>query len=178
MKKYFLFSLIFLVWFIGFVPFAHAHCPICTAAVGAAAISAKYYGMDTSIIGLFIGAFAVSTGLWIGLKIKKRFFRFQLAVIVLLSFLLTVIPLMGIDSDSVYMPMLFFGTAGSILNKVYWVNKLLFGSIIGAIVSLIAYFTHNYIKKANGNVLFPFQGTAITIIFLGLSGLALYFNFA
>src|SRR3989344_6151701 len=75
-------------------PIAYAHCPLCTAAVGAAAVSAKYYGMDISIIGLMIGAFGISTGLWFGLKLKKQFFKFQLPVIVLLSFLLTVLPLL------------------------------------------------------------------------------------
>src|SRR3989338_7507256 len=103
-------------------PIAYAHCPLCTAAVGAAAVSAKYYGMDMSIIGLMIGAFGISTGLWIGLKVKKQFFMLQLPVIVILSFLLTVIPLLALNEDYVYFPLLLFGSAGTLLNKVYWVN--------------------------------------------------------
>lgn len=157
------------------LPLAYAHCPLCTAAIGAAAVSAKYYGLDASIIGLLIGAFGVSTGLWFGLKIKKQYFEYQLSVIVLASFLLTVIPLLYVSSDSIYLPLLLFGKAGTLLNKVYWVNKILFGSIIGALVTLTAFLAHNYIKKINGRVLFPFQGIVITIAVLTVSGIGLYF---
>ena len=176
-KKYFFIFFISLFLLIDLIPLVHAHCPLCTAAVGAAAISAKYYGLDTSIIGLLIGAFGISTGLWIGLKIKNQYFRFQLPIIVLASFLLTVVPLVYIDKDMIYLPLLIFGPAGSILNKVYWVNKLLFGSVIGGLTALIAYLIHIFIKKQRGKVLFPFQGVILTLIFLAASGLSLYFAF-
>ncbi|MBI2100988.1 hypothetical protein HYT53_00060 [Candidatus Woesearchaeota archaeon] len=174
MRKLFLLFLILLFFEI---PFAHAHCPLCTAAVGAAAISAKYYGLDTSIIGLLVGAFGISTGLWIGLKIKKEYFKFQFSAIVLASFLLTIVPLLSISSDSIYLPLLIFGSSGSLLNKVYWVDKMLLGSIIGGVTALLAFFIHSYIKKAKGKVLFPFQGVAITLLFLSASSLILYVIF-
>ena len=166
--------LVFATLAISLIPSVHAHCPVCTAAVGAAAISAKYYGMDVSIIGLLIGAFGISTGLWIGLKVKRQYFKFQFTIIVLASFLLTVIPLLVISNETVYFPLLLFGESGAILNRVYWVNKLLFGSVIGGLVTSFAYLIHIYIKKQNGKVLFPFQGVAITLAFLALSGLSLY----
>jgi len=175
-KKY-AFIFLMLVLLIGLMPSVNAHCPLCTAAVGAAAISAKYYGLDSSIIGLLIGAFGVSTGLWIGLKIKKEYFKFQFTSVVFASFLLTVVPLLSISSDSIYLPLLIFGSSGSFLNKVYWVNKLLLGSIIGGIATLLAFFAHNYIKKAKGKVLFPFQGITITLFFLIVSSLILYLIF-
>ena len=175
MNKYFFFILISL-FFIGTIPSVHAHCPLCTAAVGAAAVTAKYYGLDSSIIGLLIGAFGISTGLWIGLKIKK-YFKFQLFAVVLASFLLTVIPLLYLIDDTIYFPLLLLGPAGSVLNKVYWINKMLFGSVIGAIITLISYVTHLYIKKFNGKVLFPFQGVVLTLVFLFVSSLGLYFIF-
>lgn len=158
-------------------PSVSAHCPLCTAAVGAAAVSAKYYGLDASIIGLLVGAFGLSTGLWIGLKIRKEFFKLQLPIIVLASFLLTAVPLLHIDDDAIYSPLLLAGKAGSFLNRVYWVNKIFLGSVIGALITLSAYYTHIYIKKINGKVLFPFQGIAITLALLLISALGLYFNF-
>ena len=174
-KKYFFIFFVSLLLLIGLIPSVYAHCPICTLAVGAAAVSAKYYGLDVSIIGMLIGAFGISTGLWIGLKIKK-YFKFQFPLIVAASFLLTVIPLLAISNDTIYFPLLFFGPSGSVLNKVYWIDKLLFGSIIGGLVTLLAYLTHIYIKKQNGKVLFPFQGVIVTLFFLAVSGLILYFN--
>lgn len=177
MKKFISVILIFMSLLISLMLTVHAHCPLCTAAVGTAAISAKYYGMDISIIGMFIGAFGISTGLWIALKISKKYFRFQFFLIVLLSYLLTVIPLLYISNESMYLPVLLLGSAGSLLNKVYWINKLLFGSIIGGFAALIAYFFHISIKKLNGKVLFPFQGIVITLLFLIISSLVLYFAF-
>lgn len=176
-KKFILFFLMPL-FLLAFMPQAHAHCPLCTAAVGAAAASAKYYGLDTSIIGLLIGAFGASTGLWIGLKVKKEYFKLQLPAIVLASFLLTVIPLLYISNDLIYFPLLFFGPSGFVFNKVYWVDKMLFGSLIGGFASLFAYLTHVYIKKRSGKVLFPFQGVAFTLAFLAASGLGMYLAFA
>ena len=169
--------LIFAVILVNLIPSVYAHCPLCTAAVGAAAVSAKYYGLDTSIIGLLVGAFGISTGLWIGLKIKKEYFKFQFTGVVFASFLLTVVPLLSISSDSIYLPLLIFGSSGSLLNKVYWVDKMLLGSIIGGVTALFAFFIHSYIKKAKGKVLFPFQGIAITLFFLIASSLILYLIF-
>jgi len=87
------------------------------------------------------------------------------------------VPLLSISSDSIYLPLLIFGSSGSLLNKVYWVDKLLLGSIIGGVTALFAFFIHSYIKKAKGNVLFPFQGVAITLFFLIVSSLILYLIF-
>lgn len=157
---------------------AYAHCPLCTAAVGTAALSAKYYGLDISIIGLLIGAFGVSTGLWLGRRIKRKYFRFQLPVIIILSFLLTVIPLRFINVESFFLPLLYFGDYGTIFNKVYMIDKMLFGSTIGGITTLIAFRLHNYIKNLKGNVLFPFQGIAFTLAFLALSGFLLLIAFS
>lgn len=158
------------------MPNVHAHCPLCTMAVGTAVISAKYYGLDSTIIGLLVGGFGVSTGLWVGLKIKRHF-KFQLGLIVFLSFILTVIPLLYLEKDSIYFPLLLIGQEGSFLNKVYWINKMLFGSIIGGVVTLLSYLIHAQIKKVNGRVLFPFQGVVFNLASLVISGLGLYFLF-
>ncbi len=167
--------ILFLLILLFLVPIAYAHCPLCTAAVGAAAVTAKYYGVDTSIIGLLIGAFAVSTGLWIGLKLKN-YFKYQLHAVTLFSFLATAIPVVyGVSSDTIYLPVLWYGEPGSALNQVYWLNKLLLGSIIGAVVTLLGYKLHKKIKITRGKVLFPYQGIAITLGFLLISGLGLYF---
>ncbi len=164
---------------LAFTPSTYAHCPLCTAAVGVAAVSAKYYGVNDSIIGLFSGAFAISVGLWIGLKIiKKTYIRFQLPIIIILSYALTILPVIySLANTSVYVPVLWFGSAGSLFNKVYFVDKMLLGSIIGSIVTLIGYWLHIGIKRVRGSVLFPFQGIAITVGLLLTTALIQYFIF-
>jgi hypothetical protein len=153
-----------------------AHCPLCTAGVGAAAVSAKYFGLDASIIGLFIGAFGVSTGLWIGRKLKKQYIKFQLALIVAASFLLTVIPLMNVVDEHFYVPVLWAGSVGSIFNSIYSVDKILFGSILGGLTSLAAFWLHLYLKKIRGSVLIPFQGIVFTLLMLFGVGTVLFFT--
>src|SRR3989344_5509444 len=106
-----------------------AHCPLCTGAVVAGAVGANYLGLDITILGIFVGAFAISLGLWVNKKLKI-YFKYQNILIVLLSFLLTVIPSLAFIKDMTYI---------SFFNNVYFINKLLLGSIIGSLASLFAY---------------------------------------
>ena len=160
------------------VNIAAAHCPLCTGAVGAAAVGAKYFGVDSSIIGVFIGAFAISTGLWFARWLKSRFQKtipFQTPIVVILSFILTVVPLMKVEPEPIYFPVLLFGASGSLLNKAYWLNKILFGSALGAIASLAAYWLHLKVKAVKGKVLFPFQGIAFTLLSLAMISLIIFY---
>ncbi|MEK6904401.1 MAG: hypothetical protein AABW87_02290 [Nanoarchaeota archaeon] len=169
-------KLIFLISiFLFFVlPSAYAHCPLCTGAVVAGAAGAKYLGLDVTIIGIFVGAFAISLGLWVSRKIKS-YFKYQSLVIIILSFILTVVPVMPYVNDLVPVPVLLTGGAGSLLNKVYFVNKLLLGSIIGAVVTFIGYLLHLLIKVRHGKVIVPFQGVVITMLLLLLASVPVYF---
>ncbi len=152
----------------------YAHCPLCAGAVGMVAASAKYYGLDASIVGLFGGAFGIATGLMFAQKMKREYLRFQFPAIVLASFILTVIPLLLIKSEDVVLPLRLFGETGSMFNKIYWMDKLVFGALISLPVSILAFWLHNYVKKANGRVLFPYQGIVFTLVLLSITGLGLY----
>src|SRR3972149_9567805 len=93
----------------------HAHCPLCSAAIGGAAVAASYYGIDFSIIGLFIGAFALSTGIWIANWVKKQYIPHQKKLIILSSLALTIIPVIPIVPDAFYAPIRIFDFV-----KVLW----------------------------------------------------------
>ena len=144
-----------------------AHCPLCTGAVVAGAVGAKYLGLDVTILGIFVGAFAISLGLWISRKIKN-YFKYQNTLIVTSSFFLTIIPSLAFIDDMTYI---------SLLSKTFFVNKLLIGSIIGALITLLSYRLHNYIKLKHGKVLFPYQGVVLTLLLLILSSIPVYFIF-
>ncbi|MBI1969894.1 hypothetical protein HYS48_04320 [Candidatus Woesearchaeota archaeon] len=147
------------------IPKVLAHCPLCTGAVAAGAVTVNYYGLGPGIIGVFVGAFGISTGLWAGKKLKA-YIPFQLPLLVFLSFLLTIVPIVGAFPDSIFVP------ANLIVGRVLWLNKFLMGGIAGGIATLLAYWYHLHIKKVNGRVLFPFQGIALTIAaLLATSGL-------
>lgn len=176
MKKLFSISAATVVMLMSIKP-VFAHCPLCTAAVGAAAVSASYFGLDAVIIGLFVGAFGVSTGLWIGRKIRKQYVKFQLPLVVAASFLLTTVPLTGLIDEHLYLPVLWAGAGGSLLNKVYFVDKMLFGSVLGGVTSLAAFWLHLYVKRVKGRALVPFQGIIFTVLMLIAVGTALFFVF-
>ena len=165
MNKFILF--IFLFFILG-ISFVSAHCPLCAGAVGAAAIGAGYLGIDNSIVGLFVGAFSISTGLWFARKIKKKYFKFQSFSIVLSSFLFTVIPSAKIVNDLDYI---------SLFDKIYFLDKIIIGSIIGATITLFALYLHNKIKQVNGRVLVPYQGVFLTLILLLITSIPMYFVF-
>lgn len=168
MKKLF-FNLFFVFFFllVFFVNKVYAHCPLCSGAVGAIAVSAKYYGFDPSIIGLFIGAFAVSTGLWINNKIRN-YFKFQRELIVLLSFLITVVPVSLKLGDVFYVPLSFIG-------RTLWPNKIFFGSVIGALIFFLASWLNKMIKLKLNRSIVPFQGILLSVLALIIVAALFYF---
>ena len=155
-----------------------AHCPLCTGAVAAGAVAAKYAGVDLSVIAVFAGAFAVSTGLWISRKITRRFIPLQTSAIVLASFLLTIIPTLPLLTETGYLPLFLAGEPGSWLNRAYFIDKGIFGSAIGSLLTLVAYRIHVTIKAVRGRVLVPFQGTILTILALIAGSLPLHLLFS
>ena len=148
-----------------------------SGAIGVAAVSAKYFGVDSSIIGLMIGAFGVSTGLWAGKWLKKEYFAHQGKALVFASFALTVIPLSSLNTGEIYVPVMLLGEPGSLLNRVYWFDKLLLGALLGGVTSLAAYWLHLRVKSLHGKVIVPFQGVVFTLALLALASAALFLAF-
>jgi hypothetical protein len=145
-----------------------AHCPLCTAAAGVGIGAARWLGVDDSIVGLFLGAFIVSMGLWFNNILKKRKVNipFQGFLIVFASFLLTIIPLYlaGIINNLEIVKSL---PELSILGLgVFGIDKLLFGTLVGVIFVGLSFSFSDYIKKRNGKVLFHYQGILFMIVTL------------
>lgn len=154
---------------------AFAHCPLCTAGAGLAAIGAKWLGVETASIGVFIGAFAAAIGFWFSRIIKRRF-PFQDIILGILSLVLTIWPIApmmpGYWSYYLYQG----GEYGTILNRTYIFSQFITGSIIGAVIMFISPYISKKIAQARGNKLIPYQGMIIS--FGLLFALALFFEFA
>ncbi|GEM_PF-2419492 len=148
----------------------HAHCPLCTAAVGAGILGAQYLGLGDGVVGLFTGGFGLVTGLWVGNKLKTRFIPFQSILLAVASWVLTVIPLSGLSDQTFFVPLLWFGEAGSFFNSVHFVSKFLIGSVLGGVVTVLALQLHAGIKQWRGGVLFPFQGVVLPLAALLFAG--------
>lgn len=150
-----------------------AHCPLCTMGVAAAAGGAAYLGIDKAIIALFVGAFAVSTGWWVGKKIRKKIMPFQTAGIVVLSFLLTVLPLLPL-LDRIYpLYISILGGYGTLLNRTYVFNLSLVTSLLGGIIVGITPWLSKKLSVLRKEKVFPFQGVLLTIGLLLAMGVLL-----
>lgn len=146
-----------------------AHCPLCTAGAAVAVGGAVYLGVSPIVIGLFVGAFSVSMGWWLSKYLKKRYIPFQRTIIVILSFLLTVIPIMPLVKGFYPLQISFFGDYGSLFNRMYLVNLFLFGSIIGGLIVCITPWLSSKISIKMGKTI-PFQGVILTFLILFIIG--------
>ena len=150
---------------------AKAHCPLCTAGIAAVAGGAAFIGVKSVVIGLFVGAFAVSTGLWIGNS--KGLGQITKLFLALASYLLTVIPLSSVIHGVLPVYISLTGDYGSMLNRTYLFNSFLVGSVAGGLVTTATPWISRKITELRNGRRVPFQGFAITISLLIAVGLVM-----
>lgn len=168
MKKYLLFF-VFLALLA--VPKAQAVCPVCTIAVGAGVGVSRWLGIDDTISGLWIGGLIVSMIMWTLNWLDKKNIRFAGRVIltVLAYYAIVIWPLFWLKIG---------GTTimGHPLNKMWGIDKLLLGIIIGSIAFFLGAVWYDYLKKKNDNrAHFPFQKVAMPIAPLIILSAVFYF---
>jgi len=159
--------------FLLLVPLAAAKavpiCIICTAAVSAGVGLSRWLGVDDAITGLWVGGLMVSISLWTinwlnGKKIK--FFGRQ--PLVFISYYVMII-----------WPLFHYNIIGHPLNKLWGIDKLILGIIIGTLVFPAAILFNEYLKKKNNNkVYFPFQKVVVPVGILAILSLAFYLIYA
>ncbi|KXB07010.1 hypothetical protein AKJ51_02220 [candidate division MSBL1 archaeon SCGC-AAA382A20] len=152
------------LFFLFISDYALAHCPVCTLAVGTGVAAARFYGVDSTIIGVWLGAFIISTGLWLTNLLRSRNLlpnsytdlqNFLISFLVFLSFAI---------------PFYVSGLIGNPKYTVWGMDKLLLGMVVGSSLSYLGPEISAWIKRRNGdNVVLPFQGAVIVLILLSLS---------
>ena len=148
-----------------------AHCPLCTAATIIGVGVTRSIGLDDSIVGVFVGAMIISSALWINNLLKKKnvggnnVLRF-LSLIVLTTVL-------------TYVSFYLAGISGPAnIYRIFGMEKITFGALSGAIVSLITFWGSNKLKDKNeGKVLFNYQTIVITFAGLILNALTFWMVF-
>lgn len=146
-----------------------AHCPLCAAATAGGVAATRLLGVDDSVVGTFIGGFAVSTGLWFNNWLVKKgkgvqFVPLQQAISVIASVVLTMLTL--------YMAGLLGSSDPSFV--MLGVDKLLVGLIAGSAVTVSAFAVHKGIRAVRGRSLVPYQGIALTLAVLAVTGMVFY----
>ncbi|MBI4116371.1 rhodanese-like domain-containing protein [Candidatus Pacearchaeota archaeon] len=154
------------------VGFVSAHCPLCTIGAGAAAGAAVWLGVGKVVVALFIGAFAMSIGMWFSKLIKKQYVPFQKTAIVAIVFLTTLLPLLPFFKAIGPLYLSFIGDYG----KTYAINYSLASSLLGAFVVFISPFASKQISKFRDGKIIPFQGTVLTLSLLVVLGAFMQFT--
>jgi hypothetical protein len=166
MKEIFLFfSLIILGIF--FAGFASAQpCPVCVVAIGAGLGFSRWIGIDDVISSIWIGALLVSIISLTLTYMKKKSWDFHDDGIVITLLYLTL----------TYIPLYYAGILGHPLNQIWGLDKIIFGSTVGAFMVYAGHWIHAYLKKKNnGKVFFSYQRVAVPVTVLLFTSLIFYF---
>ena len=151
---------------------AMAHCPLCVIGAGAAAAGAVWLGVSKVVVALFIGAFAMSMGMWFSKLIKKKYIPFQKTLIVAIIFLTTLIPLMPIFKAIGPLYLSFIGDYGA----TYAVNYSLVSGLFGGVIVFFSPLISKKITKIRRGKTIPYQGVALTLLLLILVGILVQFG--
>ena len=161
-KKFFILPIltVFLARFIS------AHCPLCTIGAGAAGVGAIWLGVSKVVVTLFIGAFAMSMGMWFSKIPKKRYIPLQKTAIIAVVFLTTVLPLIPLFKAIGPLYLSFIGSYGG----TYAINYSLVSSLLGGFLVFISpMISKNFSKLRKGKII-PFQGVVLTLLLLIITG--------
>jgi len=143
-----------------------AHCPLCTIGAGAAAGAAVWLGVSKVAVALFIGAFAMSMGIWFSKIIKKQYISFQKPLIVAIVFLTTLLPLLPLFTaiGPLYIP--FIGDYGT----TYAVNYSIATGLLGGLVVISSPMLSKKLTKLRKGKMIAYQGITITLLTLIMIG--------
>lgn len=145
---------------------AFAVCPVCTFAVGAGVGLAQYFGIDDTITGIWIGGLVISliswTIQWCDNK-NLRFYGRKISIAI-------------VYYCGIIVPLYVHGMMGHALNKMWGMDKILLGIIMGSVVFFSGVVTSDQLKKKNKNkVYFPFQKVVIPVWLLSILSMVFYY---
>jgi hypothetical protein len=163
-----LLSLGLLVGFLVAAP-AKAVCPICVVAIGAGLGLSRWLGVDDTISSLWIGALLVAMVLWTLTEMKKKNWRFAFdTVTISLAYYLLI-----------FVPLYYTGILGHPLNKIFGIDKIIFGTILGTAIVLLTHWLNKHLKQKGpdgqpGKPFFPYQKVVIPVVVLILISAIFY----
>lgn len=145
---------------------AQAFCPVCTAAVGAGVGFSRWLGIDDTISGLWIGALLASLILWTNDWLERKDKKFKgRGLVILLVYVLFL-----------FVPLYWAGIIGHPFNQIWGIDKIIFGSFVGAAVFLAGAGWYVNLKKKNGgHAYFPFQKVVMPILPVAILSAVFYF---
>ncbi len=140
-------------------------CPVCVVAIGAGLGLSRWFGIDDIVSSIWIGAFMIAIISWTLSYMKKKGWSFtDDGVVITLAYILLT-----------YIPLYYAGIVGHPLNKIWGLDKIIFGSMIGGTVLFFGSWLNLYLKKINKNkVFFNYQRVVVPVAALLLTSIILW----
>lgn len=134
----------------------YAVCPVCTVAVVAGLGLSRWLGIDDTISGVWIGGLILSMSFWLSDWARKRNIKipYLTLIAIFITYLLVFIPLQAAQ------------ITGHPFNKLWGIDKLFLGAIIGSAVFLIGIVADKIQRRLKGKQYFPFQKVVFPVLSL------------
>ena len=146
---------------------ANPACAVCTVAVGASLEIARHYGVDDCVVGVWAGALLALLGYWLILWFEKKNWNFWGRDFWLMAISVGSIGFMYI-SEIPYSP--------KVIWYVFYLDPLLFSTILGALTFIYVSKFYQWMKARNGgHAHFPFEKVVLPVAALAL--LSVWFNY-
>ena len=144
---------------------ANPACAVCTVAVGASLEVARRYGFDDAVVGVWAGAFLALLGYWFILWFDKKNWQFFGRDFILMAISVGTIGAMYFHIP--YQPKVI---------GIFYMDPLLFSTILGALTFIYVSKFYQWMKAKNGgHAHFPFEKVVLPVLALVL--LSVYFNY-
>ncbi len=141
-------------------------CPVCTVAVGIGLGLSRWLKIDDTISGLWIGAFIISLSVILA-KPTQKYIHVSTKILAFAYFLFFVV--------TTFFPLQYMNIIGNPGNRIYGIDKLIFGSAIGMIVFILSHLIHVMLKKTHDQKsYFPFQKVIIPVLALVIFSIVFY----
>jgi hypothetical protein len=129
---------------------AYAQCPICIVTVGGGMLLAKKLGVDDLLVSIWISALNVAISFWLATKFSESAFGGKNKFLKN-GHLLTAILL---ATTLVYFQI--SGQLGHPANRLFGIDKIIFGQLLGVLAMMIGNHSYWAIKKKLGHTPFPY----------------------
>jgi hypothetical protein len=143
-----------------------AVCPVCTAAVVAGLGLSRWLGVDDTVSGIWIGGVILSSSLWFFDWLGKKYPRIKTRAYQILTVVITY--------ALVFVPLAWTDIIGHPFNKIWGIDKLVVGAILGTAAFLLGIWADKKVREKKGKQLFNYQRVVFPVALLIISSIALW----
>ncbi len=166
MSRFKIYLLVLILFLLPEVSFAH--CPLCVGGVLAITFLGYELGVKKIAMGFLIGALAVAFSEWMNRLIKKKIFKGQDFVLIILTFILSYLTAKRYILDYYSLYLKNFG-----IDKFIFIDKSLITGSLGGILVFVAPYISRWITQKRGGKTILFQRIIVTLILL-IAGLLIF----